>query len=109
MKKTVIIALAGMMMFAFTQCGGSKGSKEYVETKELYEKIEDLINDATDCDELQEAAFTLLFSGLAGGNYTDEEKMTESEEAELDEFIERLGDKLELKAARFGCDEDDDF
>ena len=36
MKKTLIIALAGMMLFAFTQCGGggsSKGSKEFQDNK----------------------------------------------------------------------------
>ena len=108
MKKTVIIALAGMMMFAFTQCGGSKGSKEYVETKELYEKIEDLIDDATDCDELQEAAMTLVFSVFAGGTYNEEERMTESEKEQMDELFEKLSDKIDWKSNRLGCDEDDD-
>ena len=107
MKKTLIIALAGIMMFAFTQCGGgAKGSKEYNETKALYEKIEQLVNDATSCEELQEAAFTLIFSGLASSNYTDEEKMTESEEAKLEEMIEKLGQTIEEKSTELRCDEE---
>ena len=92
---------------AFTQCGGgAKGSKEYNETKALYEKIEQLVNDATSCEELQEAAFTLIFSGLASSNYTDEEKMTESEEAKLEEMIEKLGQTIEEKSTELRCDEE---
>lgn len=108
MKKTLIIALAGIMMFAFTQCGGSKGSKEYVETRELYQIIEKMVDDATTCDELQEAVFTLIFSGLASDDYTDEEKMTEAEEAKLEEYLEKIGQRVEKKSAQFGCDEEDD-
>ena len=48
MKKTLMIALAGMMLFAFTQCGGkvAKGSKEYQDNMELYNKLEKSIKDA---------------------------------------------------------------
>ena len=58
MKKTLLIALAGMMLFAFTQCGGKgtpKGSKEFQDNMELYNRIEKTVKDAKTCDELQEA------------------------------------------------------
>ena len=112
MKKTFLIALAGIMMFAFTQCGGgkdsktTKGSKEYQETMEMYEKLEKAVKDANTCDELQEAALGVLFSGLASKDYADEEKMTEQEEVKLEEYIEKLSDVVEKKAEKLGCDDD---
>ena len=65
MKKTLMIALAGMMLFAFTQCGGNKGSKEFQDSKALIEKLEKAINDSKTCEELENAALTILFSGMA--------------------------------------------
>ena len=111
MKKTLIIALAGMMLFAFTQCGGKetktvKGSKEYQETMEIYQQLEKAVKDVTTCDELQEAALGLLFSGLASKKYTDEEKMTEQEEQKLEEYIEKLGKDIEKKSEKLGCDDE---
>ena len=58
MKKTLMIALAGMMLFAFTQCGGNKGSKEFEDNKAMFEKLEKAINDSQTCDELEDAALT---------------------------------------------------
>ena len=110
MKKTLLIALAGMMLFAFTQCGGkgtkAKGSKEFQETMELYEKLEKAVNNAKTCDELQEAALSLLFSGLASKEYADEEKMTEQEEEKLDDYIDVLGEIIEAKSEKLGCDDE---
>ena len=110
MKRTLIITLAGMMLLAFTQCGGNgskaKGSKEFQETMEMYEKLEKAVNDAKTCDELQEAALGLLFSGLASKDYTDEEKMTDQEEEKLDEYIDKLGEIIEAKSEKLGCDDE---
>ena len=99
MKKTLIIALAGMMLFAFTQCGGSsKGSKEFQDSKELLNKLETAVKDAKTCDELKDAALGLLFGSFATPTYTDEEKMTESEKAE----IEKLHGILTSNGAKLG-------
>lgn len=113
MKKTMIIALAGLMMFAFTQCGGNsaktaKGSKEFKENMELLQKFEKLVNDANTCDELQEAALTLLFSGLASNDYAEEDKMTEEEEQKLTDYGDEIGKIIEKKSEKLGCEEDDD-
>ncbi len=115
MKKTLIIALAGMMLFAFTQCGGgngggskaTKGSKEYQDNMELFNKLEKAITDTKTCDELQEAALGVLLVGLANTQtYSDEEKMTETEKAEIDKLGEKVEEVLEKQAKKLGCDDD---
>ena len=117
MKKTLIIALAGMMLFAFTQCGGNgngneaktvKGSLEYKDSKKMLQEFEKLVKDANTCDELQEAAIGLLFSGLASNEYAEEEKMTEEEEKKLDEYMDEIGNVIEKKSKELGCDEEDE-
>ena len=73
MKKTIIIALAGIMMFAFTQCGGGvSGSKEYQDNMKMYKEVEKTIKNAKTCDELSAALMGMLFMGLADDNeYAD--------------------------------------
>ncbi len=108
MKKTLIIALAGMMLFAFTQCGGgaTKGSKEYQDNKEIYNGLENAIKEAKTCDELQEAVLGMLLEGLANNkSYTDEEKMTESEKTEVSKLGEKLEKVLEERSKKLGCED----
>ena len=124
MKKTLIIALAGMMLFAFTQCGGgknenkedkaktetksAKASKQFTEMKEAYDEIEKMINDTKDCEELKEAAFAVALGALAielgGDEYTAEDKMTEKEKEQFKKIIDDLSDKTQKKAEQLGCD-----
>ena len=107
MKKTLTIALAGMMLFAFTQCGGGtkKGSKEFQDNMELYDKIEKTVKDAKTCDELQEAVLGVLFMGIAKDkSYAEDEKMTEAEKAELEKLGEKLQKVMEDKAEKLGCE-----
>jgi hypothetical protein len=133
MKKTLIIALAGMMMFAFTQCGGngkdnetknetaveetktvnetpsSTGTKQFNDMKAGFEEIEKAINNATTCDEIEQVAMALVLSniaiGLGGGDqYADGEKMTEKEQEKFQEMTEDLLKKAEKKAAELGCE-----
>ena len=123
MKKTIIIALAGIMMFAFTQCGGgknengkedkteiksAKATKQFTEMKEAYDEIEKMIKDTKDCEELKEAAFAVALGALAielgGDEYTAEDKMTEKEKEQFNKIIEDLSDKAQKKAEQLGCD-----
>lgn len=124
MKKTIIIALAGIMMFAFTQCGGgnknengkedkteiksAKATKQFAEMKEAYDEIEKMIKDTKDCEELKEAAFAVALGALAielgGDEYTAEDKMTEKEKEQFNKIIEDLSDKAQKKAEQLGCD-----
>ena len=123
MKKTIIIALAGIMMFAFTQCGGgknengkedkteiksAKATKQFTEMKEAYDEIEKMIKDTKDCEELKEAAFAVALGSLAlelgGDKYTAEDKMTEKEKEQFNKIIEDLSNKAQKKAEQLGCD-----
>ena len=115
MKKTLMIALAGMMLFAFTQCGSNdggkvaKGSKEYQDNVELYNQIEKAIKNAKTCDELSDAILTTFLAGLTKDKtYTEEEKMTEEEAAELEKLGDNFKELFEKQAEKLGC-EDDDF
>ena len=109
MKKTLIIALAGIMMFAFTQCGGGvSGSKEYQDNMKMYKEVEKTIKNAKTCDELSDAIMSMLFIGLADNNeYADNEKMTEAEKAELDKYGESFEELFKKQADKLGCEEDD--
>ena len=109
MKKTIIIALAGIMMFAFTQCGGGvSGSKEYQDNMKMYKEVEKTIKNAKTCDELSAALMGMLFMGLADDNeYADNEKMTEAEKAELDKYGESFEEIFKKQADKLGCEEDD--
>ena len=108
MKKTLIIALAGMMLFAFTQCGGNKGSKEFQDSKALIEKLEKAVNESQTCEELESAALTVLFSGIAMEEYAEKDKMTETEKAELEKLGENLEKVIEAKVAKLGCDNEEE-
>ena len=103
-----MIALAGMMLFAFTQCGGNKGSKEFQDSKALSEKFEKAINDAQTCDELQDAVLEVLISGMAVEEYAEEDKMTEAEQAEMEKLGEKLEKLMEEKVAKLGCDDEEE-
>ena len=103
-----MIALAGMMLFAFTQCGGNKGSKEFQDNKALSEKFEKAINDAQTCDELQDAVLEVLISGMAVEEYAEEDKMTEAEQAEMEKLGEKLEKLMEEKVAKLGCDDEEE-
>ena len=108
MKKTLMIALAGVMLFAFTQCGGNKGSKEFQDNNALFEKLEKAINDSQTCDELEDAALNILFSSLAVEEYAEEDKMTEAEQAEIEKLGEKLEKAMEAKVAKLGCEEENE-
>ena len=108
MKKTLMIALAGMMLFAFTQCGGNKSSKEFQDNKALTEKFEKAINEAQTCDELQDAVLSVLLSGMAMDEYAEEDKMTEAEQAELEKLGEKLEELMQAKVAKLGCEDEEE-
>ena len=123
MKKILIIALAGMLLLAFTQCGGNKNengkgdktetksakaTKQFTEMKEAFDEVEKMIKDTKDCEELKEAAFAVALGALAvelgGDEYAAEEKMTEKEKEQFNKIIEDLGDKAKKRAEQLGCD-----
>ena len=108
MKKTLIIGLAGMMLFAFTQCGGNKGSKEFQDSKALIEKFEKAIKDAQTCDELQGATFYYALEFLIMDDYAEEDKMTKYEHAKFAILSKKLLKLKEAKAAELGCEDEEE-
>lgn len=121
MKKTLLIALAGLMMFAFTQCGddnnGSKkegeetikGTKEYVTWKKAYEEAIKVVNGIEDCMDVYKAEdkFKEIFKEADYGDvhhdevYEEKDRMTDKEREELLELEKELEKLIEKKSA--GC------
>ena len=122
MKKTLIIALAGMMLFAFTQCGNNnskeskeektqveaKGTQEFQDNMELFNQIEKSIKDAQNCDELNKAVYGMYEQALSieQQEYSKEEAVTEEEEEKLDKVGEALKNLVETKMKELGCEKD---
>ena len=115
MKKTLLFALAGIMLLAFTQCGNNDkkttGSKQYQDLKKGHEEIAKIIEDASDCDELQSALFGLLALYLQDQEYKEDEQMTADEESEIAKLSDEISKLYDEKAEEFGgCkDESDDL
>ena len=128
MKKTLIIALAGMMMFAFTQCGGNgkeketkheqpveeativEGSQEFLDNMELLNQMEKSIKDAQTCEELQGAVLGMFGMAMANSQkeYSEQEAITEEEQEKLDDLGDELQELIESKVEELGCEEESD-
>lgn len=104
MKKLLFIALSGMMLLAFTQCGGGKGSKEFQDGLNIYEQAEKSIKAASTCEELEKAVTDMFEKALATEQkYAEGEKATEEEEAELNQFGDKLRELYKEKSEKLGC------
>ena len=134
MKKTLIIALAGLMLFAFTQCGGNgkeketksdqaveetttveeattlEGTQEFLDNMELFNQIEKSIKDAQTCEELEGAVFGIVGMAMANSQkeYSEQESITEEEKEKLDDLGDELQELIESKMEELGCEEDSD-
>lgn len=120
MKKTLMIALAGMMLFAFTQCddssNGSKkdgdntetkisGSKEYQNYAKGFDEIMNVVKNAKDCDRLQEDVARI--EAKYDNKFDEKDRMTEDEESKLDKTREKFMNLLMEKIKELGCDDFD--
>lgn len=108
MKKAFLIGLAGLMLFAFTQCSGLKVSKQYKDLTNLMKDCEKTIDKASDCDELHNATLNLALGILLLDDYSEKEQMSQKEEDKLMKYADEVQKKYNLKAAIFGCTEDDE-
>ena len=123
MKKTLIIALAGIMLFAFTQCGGDdskknggkddndkeesvKGSTGYKAAKKMLKDWETAISKAESCDDLQNTAqdFSIEFEKFAK-NYSEKD-LSEDENKEMEKITNSVLEKYNKKAEEL-CDSND--
>lgn len=137
MKKTILIALAGMMLFAFTQCGNSNttktegenqentvkvdepaatelqkldvtGSDEFVDTYNMLYDLTKAVCEAKNCDDIEGAYMTAFFSALANAKeYAEDQKMTEEEQTKLNEISEEYEKLISQKTEEFGCEEEE--
>ena len=100
MKKTFMIALAGMMLFAFTQCGG--GSKEFQESKKAMKEMTNALKEVTKCEDLEKAEKKIEEIGnkMDGMKFDEKDQMTKEEKEEFtkltEEFMKLMTEKAEL-------------
>ena len=108
MKKTLLVILAGLLLFSFTQCSTLKASKEYKDFSNLLKQTENAINEASDCDELESTVLNLAIGVMAMDEYTGKDKMSDKEEAKLMKYTDKVQLLYDNKAAAFGCEDEDD-
>lgn len=113
MKKTLLIALAGMMMFAFTQCGNKsdkkgekteevKGSQEYKDTYQALNEMTKIVENGKDCDQIEDQIEKIIdkYSEI---RYEDNDRMTEEEEEKIEELWDKFEELSEKKSDELGC------
>ena len=110
MKKTMFIALVGMMAFTFAQCDNSKkheGSKEYRDAYNLLKEFEIAINKANNCDELTDnmLIFMQKTTALSKTDYKGD-TLTKTESEQLTKISERLVNAANKKYEMFGCEDE---
>ncbi len=102
MKKTLLIAMVGIVLMAFTSCT-PKSTKQFNESKATLEQLQQQVEAVTTCEELQLA--TDGVNGLTNSTvvYADNEKMTAEEQATFTQMLDSLNVKMQAKFAELGC------
>ena len=130
MKKLTLIAIAilGIALASFGSNGlttqqnvfdngnvvekAEPHSKQYQDMKKFVDEYENTVNKATSCDELENATieFYVNLLSLIEIDYDDNELLTEQEEQELSDKVDRINDKVELLQKKWDCpiEEDDE-
>ncbi|MBR5082738.1 MAG: hypothetical protein IKX35_09900 [Bacteroidales bacterium] len=84
------------------------GTKQFNDVKTMYEQIEMMIRNATNCKKLEEAVATLTLGsmaiGLGSNKYAQDQRMTENEELIVKDLGKHLMEKAEAKADELGCE-----
>jgi hypothetical protein len=84
------------------------GTKQFNDLKTMYEQIEMMIRNSTNCRKLEEAVATLTLGsvaiGLGSDKYAPEEKMTANEQEIIKDLGNHLKEKAEAKANELGCE-----
>ena len=89
MKKSLLVALVGILFFALTSCGDStkanQDSKEFAAAKAYIEKYDKAFQDAQSCDELENIMVQMEEEAYAidSENFAEDERITEAEEEAL--------------------------
>ena len=101
------MALVSMTLFAFTQCGSLKVSKEYKDVSNLLEKCEKSVKKASSCEDLKNVTSNLLMEILSLKEYECKDKMNEKEEEVLLKRTDKIQTLYNIKASALGCEEEE--
>ena len=88
MKKTILLALMGFMLFAFTQCGSGE-SKEFKDFQKALNEFESQVNKAKSCDDLIAAEVAFGKCQWANTDYDEKDQMTEDETTKAKEMLKK--------------------
>ena len=106
MKKLfILIAMLSLSTFVMAQTPEKTHTKPYNEAMAILEGVQEAIQSAKDCDELELAAFSMF--ALFG--VEDIDKVTEEEDNLITKFTEEMGKIMESKKAALNCKGDDFF
>lgn len=114
MKKSFLIALAGILFFALTSCGDStksKGeSKEFAEAKAFIQKYDKAFQDAQSCEELEELMEKMEDDAwsLNSDSYEEADRITDAEETELQKLAMSWIETISKKVVELGCEEEEE-
>ena len=101
MKKTVLVAILSLIVICFASCS-EKHTQAYNDSKAVLDKVSEALTQATNCDDVDAAAFGIIaLLGVEGA-----EEMPEAEQNELTKLMEDLSTAMEAKKAEFGCQDE---
>lgn len=100
----IVVFLIGVTSYA------GPHTKEYLDAKKCIERFEKGINNATTCDDLYQNIFAFYMDLLTYSDveYDADERMTEKEEQELDDWLERVTNRCEMLLEQWDCETDED-
>ena len=106
MKKLfILIAMLSLSTFIMAQNSETNHTKPYKDAMVILEGVQEGIQNAKDCDELELAAFGMF--ALFG--VEDIDKVTEEEDNLINKFTEEMSKILENKKTALNCKGDDFF
>ena len=85
-------------------------TKQYQDMKKLVDEYEQAVKKATNCEELDNADMAFIFSifGLVEKEYAENEQLTEEEDQELSDQMDRISKKEEQLKKEWNCPTDED-
>ena len=85
-------------------------TKQYQDVKKFVDKFENAVNKASSCDELDDAQieFYVNLLTLIEIDYDDDDLLTEEEDQELSNRVDRINDKVEALQKKWDCPVEED-
>ena len=113
MKKSLLIAIVGIFIFAMASCSGGeqpKESKEFATSKAFLEKYEQAFENAETCEEMEMIAEQMEdeYYLLDEDNFDEKDRMTDSELEMFDSIASDWSFNVAIKYLLLGCSGDDD-